>query len=97
MRDNYDKFKAAGVKVVAVANDDLEDVQEYFTENKIPFTCIPDEEAKVGGLYQQQSKFGLMPAVFVVDQGGIIQLAHFGTGMADIPSAQALLAAIAKF
>ena len=91
MRDSYGEFERAGVTVVAVSQDDAEDVNEYWQENRIPFVCIPDPDGKLKGLYHQQSKLGPLPALFVIDREGVIRLAHYGDGMADIPAAAALL------
>jgi peroxiredoxin len=91
MRDSFTKFKASGVSVVAVSQDDAEDVNEYWNENNIPFVCIPDPEGKIKTLYNQQSKMGPLPAVFLIDKGGMIRMAHYGEDMKDIPTAAELL------
>lgn len=96
MRDLNSAFAKAGATVVAVAKDDLEAVTGYWTENRIPFSGVPDPEGTLGARYGQQSKIGLMPAVFVIDRSGVIRFAHYGTGMADIPSAAALLEEVEK-
>ncbi len=91
MRDNYDKLTSAGAKIVAVSQDDAEDVNEYWKENSIPFVCLPDPESKLKTLYRQQSSMGPLPAVFIIDKNGTIQLAHYGSGMKDIPTIGTLL------
>ncbi len=91
MRDNHAAFVEANTAVVAVTKDDVEDVMEYCSENEIPFYCVPDPEATIGASYYQRSKLGLMPAIFVIDQSMVIRYVHYGTGMADIPTAAELL------
>ena len=92
MRDNHAAFVAAGIVVVAVSQDDAEDVNAYWEENRIPFVCIPDPDGVLKALYNQQSKMGPLPALFVIDREGILRLAHYGDGMADIPKSAELLA-----
>ncbi len=77
--------------MVAVAKDDLNKVKEYWAEEKIPYLGVPDPSGKIGDLYHQKSKFGLMPAVFVIDRKGVLKMAHYGTGMKDIPTVETLL------
>ncbi len=91
MRDNYNSFVDAGVTVVAVSQDDAEDVNEYFSENSIPFACIPDPEGTLKALYNQQSRMGPLPALFIVDTEGVVRMAHYGDGMKDIPESTELL------
>jgi peroxiredoxin Q/BCP len=91
MRDSHGDFEKAGVVVVAVSQDDAEDVAEYWSENGLPFVGIPDPDGKLKTLYDQQSRMGPLPALFVVDREGILVLVHYGDGMADIPKPAALL------
>ena len=91
MRDSHDLYTKAGATVVAVSQDDAEDVTEYFDENNIPFACIPDPEGKLKALYNQHSKMGPLPAVFVINQQGQLELAHYGESMKDIPTSEELL------
>ena len=82
----------ADVTVVAISQDDRADVNEYWREHDIPFTCIPDENETLKSMYyQQQPGLAPLPAVFVIDQQGILRLAHYADGMSDIPTAQVLL------
>ena len=91
MRSHYEKFRALGASVVAVSQDDADDVNEYWQEHKIPFLCLPDPEGQLKALYHQESRMGPLPAVFIIGQDGNIDLAHYGTGMKDIPTAEFLL------
>ena len=91
MRDSFDQFTKAGVTVAAVSQDDAGDVNAYWEENEIPFICIPDPEGKLKALYNQQSKMGPLPALFIIDRRGMIRMAHYGEDMKDIPPAAELL------
>jgi len=98
MRDDHEKFTAAGATIVAVARHTPEQMREYWTENKLPYIGVPDLKAELGELYKQQwkaLKLGLMPAMFVVDAKGKIAFAHYSKGMSDIPSNQTVLKTIA--
>lgn len=94
MRSNFDSFNGLGATIVAVSQDDAEDVNEYWKENSIPFLCLPDPEGKLKALYHQESKMGPLPALFVIGKNGNIVLAHYGKSMKDIPTAESLLALI---
>ena len=91
MRDDHEKFTNLGATVAVIVKDDSQKVAGYWKENALPFTGIPDPAGRLGTLYKQQSKFGLMPAVFVIDKDGTIRLAHYGTGMKDIPTVDTLV------
>ncbi len=91
MRDNHERFTKAGATIVAVSQDDAEDVNEYWSENNIPFVCIPDPDGRLKDLYNQQSKMGPLPAVFVIGTDGALELAHYGEDMKDIPDVDELL------
>ena len=96
MRDNYARFASSGATVIAVAQDDAEDVNEYWKEESIPFLCLPDPDSVLKNLFHQESKMGPLPAVFIIDTKGTIQFAHYGTGMKDIPTVEDLLSRIPK-
>jgi peroxiredoxin Q/BCP len=92
MRSRYEEFVDAGAAIVAVSQDDAEDVNEYWREHDIPFVCIPDPEGRLKTLYNQHSRMGPLPAVFVIDRQGRLAMAHYGEDMKDIPTADRLLA-----
>ena len=80
--------------MVAVAKDDVKSVQEHWAKEKIPYVGVPDPEGKIGNLYHQRSKLGLMPAVFVIDRQGTLTMAHYGSGMKAIPTVEDILTAV---
>ena len=86
MRDEYAALQQAGLTVVVVAKDSLDNVKEYWVEESLPYIGVPDPEGRIGSLYHQISKFGLMPAVFIIDTAGTLKMAHYGTSMKDIPT-----------
>ena len=94
MQEALGEFQAKGATVAVIVKDDAEKVGSYWEENRITFTGIPDPAGRLGNLYKQQSKFGLMPAVFVIDKSGNLAFTHYGTGMKDIPTSKSLLGVI---
>jgi len=68
--------------------------EQYWANERIPFTGLPDPEHKVAKMYKQEVnlfKLGRMPLNCVVDQKGYIRFAHYGASMQDIPSNAELL------
>ncbi len=60
---------------------------------------VPDPDGRLGKLYGQEwnaLKLGRMPAVFIVDIGGSLVLAHYGQNMSDIPEDEELLTILDK-
>ena len=63
--------------------------EQYWADENIPFTGLPDPEHRVARLYRQEVnlfKLGRMPLNCVVDKKGYIRFAHYGASMRDIPS-----------
>ena len=76
---------------MVVAKDSEKKVKEYWAEESLPYIGVPDPEGRIGDLYHQKSKFGLMPAVFVIDREGVLKMAHYGTSMKDIPTVDEII------
>jgi peroxiredoxin Q/BCP len=94
LRQDYDKFLELDAVVVAIGPESPGPFAAYFEENDLPFIGIPDPEHSVLRLYGQEIKLfkgGRMPAQVIIDKGGLIRYAHYGSGMSDIPSNQELL------
>jgi peroxiredoxin len=99
MRDDIEKFTAAGASIVVVAKHSTKEMAEYWKENALPFTGIPDPEATLAKQYQQQwkaLKLGLMPAMFVIEKNGKVAFVHYSAGMSDIPENKTVLAELKK-
>jgi peroxiredoxin len=94
LRQDQAKFKASGAEVLILGPDGPNAFRKYWAENDIPFTGLPDLRLRVAQLYEQEVnlfKLGRMPALFVIDQDGIIRFAHYGDSMSDIPSNEVVL------
>ncbi len=94
LRQDYDKYLELDTVVVAIGPEKPEPFAAYFEENDLPFIGIPDPGHSILQLYGQEIKLfkgGRMPAQVIIDKAGVIRYAHYGSGMADIPSNQELL------
>ncbi len=94
MRDEYVKFTARGVEILAVGPNDQRSFQRYWMKERIPFIGLPDPAHKVAGAYRQKVKLfklGRMPLVCVIDRSGMIRYVHYGNSMSDIPTNKTLL------
>jgi peroxiredoxin len=95
LRQDYAQFLELNAEVIAIGPDGPNAFRRYWQENDMPFPGLADIRSRVADQYYQQVnlfKFGRMPALFVIDQHGIIRFAHYGDNMADIPSNASVLA-----
>lgn len=93
LRQDYDQFVQRDAEVIVVGPETTEKFAAYFKANDLPFIGLPDPTHSVLKLYKQQVKLirmGRLPAQTVVDKHGLIQYAHFGKSMQDIPSTEAM-------
>jgi peroxiredoxin len=94
MRDNYSKYLERKATIAVIARHTAEEVRTYWERNKIPYTGIPDPDARVANLFSQQwklIKLGLMPALFVIDRHGKIAYSYYSNSMGDIPPEEEIL------
>jgi peroxiredoxin Q/BCP len=85
--------------VVIIGPEGAKKFKDYWHDNSLPFTGLPDPHHKIIRLYGQQVKifkFGRMPAQVIIDKSGIIRYIHYGSSMSDIPFANELLTIIDK-
>lgn len=88
MKQDIEKFTDRKAKIVIIAPHETEKVKAYWEKENIPYVGIPDPDGKIGKLYGQEwnlIKLGRMPAMFIIDQNGIIAFAQYANNMADIP------------
>lgn len=94
MRNDYEKFKARGVEILAVGPNTEAAFQQYWQKENMPFIGLPDPEHRIAVMYRQEVnlfKLGRMPLLCVVDGEGRIRYVHYGASMSDIPENQTLL------
>jgi peroxiredoxin len=94
LRDNEPAIRQRGAEVVCVAPHDVADCRALVTHHRLLFPVLADEHRQVFQRYDVQSRvwsLGQRPAVYVIDQAGIIRWAHLGRQQWDIPSQRELL------
>jgi peroxiredoxin len=97
LRLDYDKFVELDAEIVAIGPDGPNAFKRFWHENDIPYIGLADIKSRVADKYYQEVnllKMGRMPAIFVIDKNGIIQYAHYGSSMSDIPSNNEILEVI---
>jgi peroxiredoxin Q/BCP len=97
LRDDYREFVKRDAEIIAVGPDRPTAFRLYWRAEGLPFVGLPDPEHRVALLYRQQVdlfRLGRMPLVTVVDRNGVIQYAHYGASMSDIPENRSLLSII---
>jgi peroxiredoxin len=99
LRDEYEKFLSSNVVILAVGPNPPTTFKQYWENEKIPFTGLPDPKHSVARMYKQEVnlfKLGRMPLNCIVDSQGYIRYAHYGKSMSDIPTNEELLQVIEK-
>jgi len=94
LRDEYERFTARGVEILAVGPDPLPTFKQYWKNEQIPFIGLPDPDHLVAKKYRQQVnlfKLGRLPLNCIIDAKGYVRFAHYGNSMSDIPSNEDLL------
>lgn len=95
LRQDYPEFVARKAKIIVIGPEGDKSFQAYWQKHGLPFTGLPDPNAQVLKLYEQEVnlfKLGRMPAQVIVDKAGIVRFAHYGHSMQDIPKNSELLA-----
>ncbi len=80
-RDNYSKFKKAGIEILGVSADDGNSHQKFTDKYKLPFTLLSDEDGKICKKYRvwKEKSFlgkkfmGIERTTFVIDEKGKIE------------------------
>lgn len=88
MRQDFQKFTARDVEIIAIGPDGPNAFRRYWEEEQLPFTGCADVGSKVAAQFDQKVnwlKFGRMPAEFIIDRDGTIRYFHYGDSMSDIP------------
>ena len=94
MREDHDKFVERDTEILVIGPEGPRRFKQIWTEQEYPFVGFSDYKHSVADLYGQEIKLlkmGRMPALLIVDKQGLIQFAHFGDHMADIPKNKDML------
>ena len=95
MREEYAKFVARDTEILVIGPEGPRRFKQVWEAEHYPFVGFADYRHTVANRYGQEvklRKLGRMPALLIVDKRGVIQFAHFGDDMADIPKNEAVLA-----
>jgi thioredoxin-dependent peroxiredoxin len=98
LRDDHERFAAAGAPVLAVAPESVAAVARYESSNAVPYTIVSDADHAVFDAYDVGSRalsLGQRPALFVVDRDGIVRFDSVGTQQWQIPTNDRVLAVLA--
>lgn len=94
LRQDYPEFQRRGAEIVIVGPENPKAFADYWTKEQLPFVGLPDPDHSVAGRYGQEVKLlkmGRLPALMVVDKGGVVRYQHYGNSMQDIvPNAELL-------
>lgn len=99
MREDIEKFTAAGAQVVAIAPDTVSGVGRFVRDSAYPFPLLADEDHSVFDAYDVISRLmslGQRPALFVVDVQGIVRFDSIGVQQWEIPTTDVVLTAVAS-
>lgn len=99
MRDDIDRFTAAGAQVVTIAPDTTAGVARFVRERDYPFALLADPDHTVFDAYDvvnTMMSLGQRPALFVVDRSGVVRFDSVGTQQWQIPSNDNVLSVVAS-
>ena len=87
------KFDAAGVGLVAISADTVEDSKEFVQEKKITVTLLSDPKLEAIGAFgvAMEGKDIAVPSTFIVSQDKVIHWKYIGENMTDRPDGIELL------
>lgn len=95
LRQDYDQFVERAAVVLVIGPESAGKFADYFRQQDLPFTGLPDPEHQVLKLYGQEVnlfKLGRMPAQVLVDKMGTARFVHYGHSMSDIPANKEMFA-----
>jgi peroxiredoxin Q/BCP len=81
LRDNYNKFIAAGYAIIGVSPDEEKKHQKFIAKYELPFDLLADTDhaiAEAFGVWVEKSMYGrkymgIARTTFVIDEKGIIK------------------------
>lgn len=79
---------------MAIAPEGPRAVSRYWQQHGLPFLVIADPDHRLAGLFGQEfqlRKLGRLPAVLILDRGGVVRATWYGQSMRDLPTPEDLL------
>jgi peroxiredoxin len=90
-------MRERGVEILALAPGSAEETGAFVAAQGLPFPCLADPQLEVYRAYEVEShllSLGQRPALFAVDQEGIVRYAFLGTQQWQVGDADEALAAL---
>lgn len=75
-RDQYEEFTTAGVQVIGISENSVEEHKKFRDKYELPFTLLSDPDNKVRNLFGVPgSLFGMIPGrvTYIIDEEGIVR------------------------
>jgi peroxiredoxin len=94
LREDYDKFVERDAEILVIGPEGPRRFKQVWEAEIYPFVGFADHRHTVADRYGQEvnlRKLGRMPALLIIDKRGVVQFAHFGDDMADIPKNEMVL------
>jgi thioredoxin-dependent peroxiredoxin len=99
LRDDIDRFTAAGASVIAIAPESPAAIERFTKTHPVPFPIVSDADHATFDAYDVVSRamsLGQRPAVFVVDAGGVVRFDAIGTQQWQIADNDTVLEILAS-
>jgi peroxiredoxin Q/BCP len=73
-RADYPKFKALGVEILGVSNDDVASHQDFCTKQALPFPLLADPDQAIARAFGVKALLGFYQRItFVLDRDGVVR------------------------
>jgi len=73
-REEYAQFRALGVEIVGVSNDDTSSHKDFCTRERLPFSLLADPDQTIARAFRVGSIFGFYHRVtFLIDDAGVVR------------------------
>ena len=97
LRQNSEILADLDVEVLVVGPEKPDAFRDYWKNESMPFTGLPDSQHSALKLYGQEVKIlklGRMPAQMLIDKSGFVRFVHYGDSMRDIPDISEVIKAL---
>jgi peroxiredoxin len=99
LRESFDKIKATGATLVAIAPHSIDDTKKFLKTNEYPFELLPDDDGKVFDAYdvtKRLASLGQQPALFIVGKDGSVSFDAIGSQQWDLVGPDELIKHLAS-
>ena len=73
VRDNWERYQAAGAEVVGLNTDAVEKHKRFAAHHGLPLRLLSDTDGSVVRAYDMRNLFGTKRGVVVIDREGVIR------------------------